>query len=134
MGKFFKNATSESAFRRLSAGSVNRGGPEPPGMRQSGSGLESGGDWGGTDAWPWYVLKTLERVVSSVEEAADSVDEVRHVLEDVCLENRTASRVDARQVDDFRAKWLCFHQVLLKPDARAGGSQSIKRSQERLLG
>jgi hypothetical protein len=134
MGKFFKNATSESAFLRLSAGSVTRGGPEPPWGYKGASGPGSRGDRGGREAWPWYVLKTLERVVSSVKEATETVDDMRHVLEDVRLENRTASRVDARQVDDFRAKWLCFHQVLLKPEARAGGSLSTKRGQERLLG
>ena len=129
MNKLFKNAISESAFRRLLAGSVTKGGPEPPT-----AGGDAGQGWEDREVWPRQITKALERAVSSVREAADSVDKLREVLSDVRLENSKAARAEPQNVEEFRAKWHWFHRVLQKGEARKDDNGAGKKASGQLLG
>jgi hypothetical protein len=129
-----KNATSRSAFSRLSAGSVARAGPEPPDWGTLYGGCAKGLSW--SDAWHARSLESLEGVVSAVYETKDAVDEVRNAFEEVWRENATAAQVDAGQVDalsETSGTWCCFRDGPQRPSTKPRGP-GVSTAPQRLLG
>jgi hypothetical protein len=94
-----KSPSTNSAFRRLSAGSVIRG---DRGSQDLGNILESYGNEAGCARVSWArSLESLEGVVSAIQETTDVVNMVRSAFEEVSQENASAACAQPRQLDSF---------------------------------
>jgi hypothetical protein len=129
-----KSAASRSAFSRLSAGSVARGGLEPPGFNR----LAESGARGAccSEEWHTWSLKSLEGVVSAIHETREVVDKVRSAFEEVRGENVTAAQADAAHVlslSETSSTWCWLRRGNKSAPSKPSGPGELTATQ-RLLG
>ncbi len=135
MSSLYKASASRSAFSRLSAGSVVRGGPEPPGWGAIPGACSQGSCC--SDAWPRRSLSSLESVVTSLQKTTEAIESVCSAVEEVSRENATASRAEARQVDSLSRvanSWCQRANLGRQARSRHVGQGSVTSSGHRLLG
>ena len=129
-----KSTASRSAFSRLLAGSVARGGPEPPGFNGIAEGCARGSCC--SEEWQTWSLKSLEGVVSAIHETREAVDQVRSAFEEVRGENVTAAQADAAHVlslSETSSTWCWLSRGDKRAPSKSSGPGEITAAQ-RLLG
>jgi hypothetical protein len=134
MSSLYKASASRSAFSRLSAGSVVRGGPEPPGWGAIPGDCVQGSCC--SDAWPRRSLSSLESVVTSLQKTTAAIESVRGAVEEVSRENASASLAEARQVDSLSraANSWCQRANLGRNERGRHVGQGAVTTGHRLLG
>lgn len=111
-----KGSTQHSTFSRLSSGFAAAGGHTAPRWAATPEGVTV--DPGCGDAGCCNSLNSLAGVVAAVRESAQAVDQVRSAFEEVCHENRTASRLATWQVESLSVtsdSWSQFRAAFHSP-------------------
>jgi hypothetical protein len=98
-GASFSKVTFPSAFSKLSAASIIKGRPEPPG--RSGPPGNYGESASCSDGWQARSLQSLEGVVAGIQASADAVEKVRRACEEVSRENVAAAQAKVEQLQAF---------------------------------
>jgi hypothetical protein len=129
-----ENVTFPSAFSRLSAGSVIRGGPEPPGWGGASGNCAESIHWSNGGQAP--ALQSLEGAVVAIHASVDAVEKLRRAYEEVSRENVSAAQAQVGQLDVFSetsGSWYWFHGYSQHLNGRKGGRNGLA-SAPRLLG
>lgn len=129
-----KSPSSRSAFSRLSAGSVARAGPEPPGGPGQAEGCAR--ESLRSDECHEWSLNFLEGAVSAIHQTTETIDRVRGAFEEVRGENASAAQADAAQVlslSETSGTWCWFRRGNKRPPTEPSGPGEVATTQ-RLLG
>lgn len=97
-------STTKSPFKRLSAGCISPRGPEPPGITETTLNSFSRIDSYAKERVKkegQNTLRSLEGVVSAINETTEVIEQVSKALEDVRRENLMAANVDAAQLSQL---------------------------------